>query len=144
MDLKTPLNPSRKATARVKNPLPAPSVCRICNGKVRIAHHDEIYGKAFGDWPYAYLCGDCGAYVGMHPFTAIPLGTLADKRTREARKQCKAPFEKLWREGVMSRTEAYHWLASEMNIATDECHFGWFDANQCYQAMSLCLKRLAK
>lgn len=138
-EIKTPANPSRKAMARVKNPLPAPTECRFCHSEVRVATHQEVYGRDYSDWPYMYLCGNCGACVGMHPFTNIPLGTLADRTTREARKNCKKPFEALWRSGRMSRTEAYSWLAGELNIPVGECHFGWFDIYQCEAAKRACL-----
>lgn len=137
MEIKTPANPSRKATARVKNPLPAPSACCLCGGNVRIGTHQELYGRDFSDWPYVYLCEVCGAYVGLHPFTAIPLGTLADKQTRDARKNCKLPFERIWKSGDMTRTEAYHWLAEKMGIPIHECHFGWFTVEQCHAAMDI-------
>ncbi len=118
--------------ARVKNPLPAPTECRFCHSEVRVATHQEVYGRDYSDWPYMYLCG-------MHPFTNIPLGTLADRATRESRKNCKKPFEALWRSGRMSRTEAYTWLAAELNIPVGECHFGWFDISQCEAAKRACL-----
>lgn len=138
MKIKTPANPSKKATARVKNPLPAPTNCHLCSGSVRIGTHEEVYGRNFSEWPYVYLCECCGAYVGLHPFTAIPLGTLADKPTRDARKSCKLPFERIWKSGAMTRTEAYQWLARKMGIPVHECHFGWFTAEQCRAAMHHC------
>ncbi len=137
-EIKTPSNPSRRATARVKNPLPVPAACRFCQHPVRVATHTEVYGRDYSDWPYVYYCDECGAYVGMHPFTAIPLGTLADKATRDARKNCKRHFEWLWHKGHMSRGEAYEWLADAMGIPTGECHFGWFDVEQCEKAKKLC------
>ncbi|MBO0505296.1 hypothetical protein FED29_017875 [Aeromonas veronii] len=141
---KTPDNPSRKAVLRVSNPLPVPSSCNICGElAVRIGTHGEVYGREYSDWPYVYLCECCGSYVGLHPFTAIPLGTLADRKTREARKSCKEPFERLHRTGVMSREQAYAWLAKAMGIPTGECHFGWFTAEQCTAAKALCLGRLS-
>ncbi|MDU5667721.1 zinc-finger-containing protein, partial [Enterobacter hormaechei] len=138
MEIKTPTNPSKKATARVKNPLPVPTNCHLCSGSVRIGTHGEVYGRDFSDWPYVYLCESCGAYVGLHPFTAIPLGTLADKPTRDARKSCKMPFERIWKSGAMTRTEAYQWLSGKMGIPVHECHFGWFTVEQCLTAMHHC------
>lgn len=139
-EIKTPLNPSRKATARVKNPLPVPAICRFCGGEVGLKTHREVYGRDYGDWPWVYMCSCCRAYVGLHPFTAIPLGTLADKATRDARKQCKPAFESLWRGGEMSRTQAYEWLAKRLGIPVGECHFGWFDVERCQQAQQICLE----
>ena len=127
------------AVARVKNPLPVPEQCPRCSGtSVLVVNNSAIYGKQYGKWPFAYYCDGCGAYVGMHPGTNIPLGTLADEATRAARRDCKTPFEQMWKNGHMSRTEAYSWLADRMGIATDSCHFGWFEVAQCNQAKSLC------
>jgi len=143
-NVKTPQNPSKKATARVKNPLPAPTSCRFCKSNVRIATHLEVYGRDYSDWPYMYLCDDCGAYVGMHPFTNIPLGTLADRQTRLARKMCKMPLENIWKSEAMTRSEAYTWLAGELNISVSECHFGWFDVSLCEKAKDICLNKMSE
>lgn len=136
------LNINLNAVAKVKNPLPVPTTCNICGHGVRLATHQEVYGRDFSDWPYLYYCDDCGAYVGIHPFTDIPLGTLADLSTRSARKHCKEPFERIWRCGYMKRREAYAWLAEALNIPVEECHFGWFDVSRCYQARGLCQTKI--
>lgn len=141
---KTPWNPSRKAIARVKNPIPVPTECPYCQGDVDISHHRYIYnGRSFGKWPWVYACDDfedCGAYVGMHPFTDIPLGTLADAKTRKARKECKASFNDYLAVTNKTRSEAYSTLAAEMEIDEHNCHFGWFTAEQCEKAHEACLR----
>jgi hypothetical protein len=143
---KTPWNPSQKAIKRVKNPLPVPTECPYCKGKVGIAHHEYIYsGKSFGDWPWVYACDDfedCRSYVGIHPFTDIPLGTIADYETRQARKECKASFMNYCALTPKSRSGAYAALAAEMEIDEAECHFGWFSAEQCREAQSAALRLL--
>lgn len=123
----TPWNPSRRATARVKNPLPAPTECRYCGGEIRIQDHMVVYGKTYGDWPYVYRCPPCDARVGMHPFTNIPLGTLANEELRRARKDVKNRFQDIFKLGHMTRSEAYAALADEMGIDRENCHFGWFE-----------------
>lgn len=138
---KSPWHPSRKAMARVPDPMDAP-VLHGCGSPVEIAHHNQVYGKAYGEWPWVYRCAGCDAYVGMHPFTNIPLGTLADKRLREARKSCKQPFEKLWREGMMSRDQAYLALAQHLGIEPKACHFGLFDITTCIQARAWATMKL--
>lgn len=128
----TPWEPSRRATARVTNPLPVPTVCPHCGRSCSIVNNAEIYGREFGEWPWAVMCQGCRSYVGLHPFTGIPLGTLATAPIRAARKEAKAAFNPLWERGRMTRTEAYAWLAGAMGIANvDECHIGWFDVAQC-------------
>jgi len=132
---KTPWNPSKTATARVRNPLPAPTKCPFCDQcTVKIVHHDYVYGRVYGEWPWVYMCKACWAYVGIHPFTNIPLGTLADGALRKARKNCKDPFEQIYLSKKMTRDEAYMGLAEHFGIPKEECHFGWFNIEQCEMA----------
>ena len=133
----TPANPSKSAMAKVTNKLPPPTECHYCHGTVRLVHNKEIYGRTFGDWPWAYKCGDCDAHVGIHQFTNIPLGTLANPQLRAARKMTKEVFNPLWqgRRRAMSRTQAYAWLAEQLCIPVGDCHIGWFDVTTCQRAM---------
>ena len=137
----TPWNPSRRAIKRVTNPLPSPTECQYCGGKVEVVKNSEIYGREYGEWPWAYLCRGCKAYVGMHPFTGIPLGTLADALTREARKQAKDAFNPLWQSGGMTRSEAYAWLAAQLGITAGACHVGWFDIATCERVVEIIERR---
>lgn len=126
---------SRRALKRVLHPIAIPTTCRFCADTVELVENSVIYrGRSFGDWPYAYWCGGCHAYVGLHPDTDLPLGTLADKRTRDARNTCKKSFEAIWRDGYMTRKQAYQWLADQMGIGVDQCHFGLFEPQQCQEA----------
>ncbi|WP_082722488.1 zinc-finger-containing protein [Burkholderia mayonis] len=83
-------------------------------------------------WPWTFLCRTCRAYVRLHPFTHIPLGTLADAPTREARKRAKAEFNPIWQSGAMTRIAAYVWLAQRLGIENhEECHIDRFDIETC-------------
>lgn len=122
-----------------------PTKCRHCGADVSYVNNRVIYGQSYGKWPYAYLCtnAECGAYVGVHPKTEIPLGTLANHQEREARKRAKVVFNEIWQtRKLMGRSMAYMWLAKEMNIHTDECHFGMFSVEQCEQALELSRRKL--
>jgi hypothetical protein len=135
---------SRRALLRVADPIAIPTVCRYCSGAVDLVENSVIYnGRTFGDWPYAYLCSCCRAYVGLHPQTDLPLGTLADKRTRDARNATKKTFETIFRDGHMSRKQAYAWLAGKMVISTADCHFGLFEPAQCKIAEAFSMEYLA-
>lgn len=142
---KTPQNPSRKAVKRVANPLPVPTTCHYCGGDVKCDHHNDVYGQEYGDWPWMYRCQNtaCGAYVGLHQFTNIPLGTLANKALRDARHTAKNLFNPIWQgfkyveRRRIARTKAYEWLAGQLNIPTAECHFAWFDLPTCYLVMEI-------
>ena len=134
---RTPWNPSRVAIRRVKHPIQIPTTCRHCGGKVEPVHNSRIYGSAFGEWPWSYLCENCGAYVGMHPHTNLPLGTVANKSQRKARSFVKRLFNDLWVNSPNrreARTKAYAWLASKMGLTEAECHFGLFDEDLCDRA----------
>lgn len=134
---------SRRALKRVKNPLPAPTICRYCGGCVELVSNSEIYnGREYGEWPYAYLCTDCKAYVGLHPSTDIPLGTLAAKQLRKDRNTAKDAFHRVKEQRGFSRSLAYQWLAGKMGIEVGACHFGWFDQEECAQALALCSQDL--
>ena len=135
---------SRRALKKIAHPVPIPTECNCClQESVELVNNIEIYKvKSYGEWPYAYLCRECDAYVGLHPFTDIPLGTMADKLTRRARTTCKKPFEDIWKRKAMKRKEAYAWLAKELNISEAECHFGRFNVAQCEAARDACLMLL--
>lgn len=139
----SPWNPSTRASARVKDPLPVPETCPHCAGGVELVNNAAIYGRSYGEWPWVYHCTRCDAYVGLHPFTSIPLGTLATKPIREARKQAKAAFNPLWRsgKGSISRSGAYAWLAGELGMPPNQCHIGWFGVEQCQAVVEACRRR---
>jgi hypothetical protein len=136
----------RKALKRVKDRLPKPVTCRYCDSRVFIAHHKEVYGGlSFGSWPYVYLCESCGAYVGLHDGTDLPLGTLADAQLRESRKVNKRAFQSLLSIMAMDgvkRTQVYEWLAEKMEIPASECHWGWFEFEQCEMAGKMCRQKI--
>lgn len=135
---------SRRALARVKNRLPPPTFCPHCWGDVELVSHTRIYnGREFGNWPYVYLCVDCGAYVGLHPDTDLPLGTLADQDLRERRKWAKGRFNVclvrfFGKHKKEARNRAYAWLAERMRIPLAECHFAMFDIERCELAAEVC------
>jgi hypothetical protein len=133
----TPWNPSRKQVSRVKNPLPAPGACPYCAGAVQIVSNSLIYGREVGEWPWAYRCEGCGASVGMHPFTNIPLGTLADARTRVARRRAKAEFTWMYERVGMTRSDAYVWLARQLARPVGETHIAWFDEATCQRVVEV-------
>lgn len=141
----TPWDPSRRAVARVLNPLPAPANCPNCGGTVEAHKNSLIYGREYGEWPWMYVCMNktCDTYVGMHPFTGIPLGTMANKGLRDARKKAKDMFNPIWQNGEMTRSEAYQWLAERTGIPLAECHFGWTDLERC-DLMIMALRKREK
>lgn len=135
---------SRKALRRVKDPMPIPTACRYCgpNTPVFLVSNSEIYGREYGEWPYAYKCESCDSYIGVHPHTDIPLGTLADADLRKARKENKPFFLDVQKKRRWTRKQAYAWLAGKMAKPISECHWGWFEVYECERAGEICRKEL--
>lgn len=106
--------------------------CQYCKqeakqvtGKEIYPHRPDLHHKDF------YQCEPCGAYVGCHPTSTVPLGELADKETRTARQKAHAAFDPIWKNKEMSRHKAYHWLSSVLGIKHEKTHIGMFDAETC-------------
>ncbi len=135
---------SRRALARVTDWAPPPETCNHCNGMVMLIPNSAIYGRSYGDWPYAYACTECDAYVGLHPHTDLPLGTLANKEERQARMENKRAFVQLQERLGISRREAYSWLAKELGIEISKCHWSMFGVDTATRAGEACRKTLEK
>jgi hypothetical protein len=86
-----------------------------------------------------YLCRSCDAYVGVHKGTDIPLGRLANKELRRWKNTAHSHFDRLWKDGDMTRGEAYYWLSRRMKLPEDKTHIGMFDLEQCKKVVSIML-----
>ncbi|WP_417329200.1 zinc-finger-containing protein [Halomonas cupida] len=136
---------SRRALRRVTDWMAPPEQCPNCGKVVELVSNSEIYGREFGDWPYAYRCIDhrgCDSYVGLHPNTDLPLGKLADSFERQARKDNKRYFMDVLSRQNWSRNQAYAWLAQRMGIPESECHWGLFSVRQAHMAGAICKEAL--
>lgn len=71
--------------------------------------------------------------VGFHMGKAEPGSALAYSRMA-----AHAAFDPIWEEGHMSRSEAYRWLADQLDITTGECHIVNFDDRTCRRVALLC------
>lgn len=128
---------------KVLNPLPVPTICPNCGGAVERVSNSVIYRKEYGPWPFAYRCvsDECDSYVGLHPKTDIPLGTLANKAMRAARKQAKAMLSPMWEVDGMDKTAVYAWLAGKMGIKdVNHCHIGWMGIEECKRVVEICIE----
>lgn len=123
-----------------------PTVCNICGGDVVFTSNSVIYGREYGSGK-CYLCTSCGAYVGTHkPRPREALGILADSEMREMKKKCHEIFDSIWqcestrKRKHLKRRALYKQLSDLMGIPEENCHFGYFDAEQlshAYQVVSI-------
>ena len=109
--------------------------CPYCKKKAVFTSSKEVYdGRDFG---MIYLCRKCGAYVGVHKGTDIPLGRLANAELRMHKQFAHAAFDPIWQEKIMPRYGAYCWLAKKMNLPIKQAHIGMFNVKQCKKVIEL-------
>lgn len=89
----------------------------LVGGERIYPHRPDLFSKKF------YLC-DCGAYCGCHPGSMKPLGFPCGPATRRARSAAHEAFDPIWRDQMMSRSDAYKWLAETTGIDPEKCHIG--------------------
>ena len=120
-----------------------PTVCNLCGGKVIYIENKEIYGSSYGSG-YCYFCTQCHARVGTHiPCPLDAKGILADDKMREAKISCHRLFDLKWKnypDAKRRRKAAYLWLADQLDIEPEDCHFGFFDLNMLRKAYRVLLK----
>jgi hypothetical protein len=114
--------------------------CPYCNSPTEFIDSKIVYGRWYG-WLLActrYPQSD--AYVGCHGESKNPLGRLANKELREAKKAAHAAFDPRWdaRGIIGSRKDAYKWLASQLGIPLSDCHIGMFDVDLCRRVVEVC------
>lgn len=93
---------------------------------------DSKHGKFYGCSTFPQCRGTHGAHADGRP-----LGTPANKETKEARMRAHEAFDQLWRSGRMNRSQAYSWMQRVMSMTKDEAHIGKFSAEQCDKLIEL-------
>lgn len=128
-------------------------MCQYCDkpaqlvtGKAIYPHRPDLYGKRF------WQCAKCKSYVGCHPPArangkggrgdgTLPLGRLANAELRQAKQEAHEAFDPLWKDGEMTRREAYAWLADQLGLQGGSCHIGEFDVARCKAVVDIVSKR---
>lgn len=95
-------------------------------------HRPDLHSKVF------FHCEPCDAYVGCHPNTEKPLGRLANAELRRAKMDAHKAFDHTWKNGSLSRPQAYAWLAKKLDIPGDDCHIGMFNVKMCKRVVEAC------
>jgi len=109
--------------------------CPYCGKKATKAWGRHIWPSlTYLESKKIWRCIPCDARVGTHGDSWKPLGTLANKETRDARAQTHEVFDPLWRTGKMTRSEAYTLLSRLMGIDQTKCHIAMFNVQQCEAA----------
>ena len=118
-----------------------PEVCEYCGGKVIFTDSAVLYGRSLG---MIYMCTNCNASVGVHQGTNNPLGTLANTVLKLKRKEAHRLFDSIWKTQGSTRSEAYAWLAEQMNLPKHRTHIAYFNIAQCDEAIRICREQQNK
>jgi hypothetical protein len=65
------------------------------------------------------------------------MGIPADEPTKRSRGMAHRIFDQLWKDGWVTRSEAYTWMQTKMGLTADEAHIGRFTREQCAELIRL-------
>ncbi len=143
----------RRARAEAKVTPPTDPTCVECGSMPERVKGDAIYPHRADLHMKSFWRCQCGAYVGCHPFTRVPLGRPAGPATRAARNAAHASFDALWRRKMErdgcgqqeAREAGYAWLAQQLGYEPGKCHIAWMTAEEAARVVEVCasLRRVA-
>ena len=114
--------------------------CPYCGAVAVIRPASEIYQDERRK-DELYVCRNypsCKAYVGIYPGTKTPMGVLANGDLRNLRIRAHRKFDRLWQSGIMSRQDAYRWMADYFCLPQKEAHIGMFSEYRCNELIKKC------
>ena len=83
---------------------------------------------------HLYVCTrypKCDSYVSAHEGNLVPMGMPANSELRRKRQEAHLVFDQLWKSGIFTRNDAYHWMADLFLIRREEAHIGNFNMDRC-------------
>lgn len=112
-------------------------ICGYCDNPAELTTGEKIYPHRKDLYILKFwICRSCKAYVGCHKNSnSIPLGTLANKELRKARRKAHAHFDPIWKNSDLKRGDAYKYLAKFLDILPKHCHISWFNEKQCQKVL---------
>ena len=116
--------------------------CPYCGSAVHLRSADGIY-KENSSNTQLYVCTKypvCDAYVRVHPGTTVPVGSLANPQLRALRVKTHRQFDRLHETGLMTKKDAYGWLAHMLQSPMSQAHIGYLSEYYC----SLIIKESGK
>ncbi len=120
--------------------------CPYCGSTVIYRSAEGIYVDNRNN-TMLYVCKnypECDAYVRVHAGTRIPVGSLANRKLRTMRMQAHEYFDQLYQSNLMSKRDAYRWLAYLIDAPISEAHIGHLSEYYCRIVIDECRKLLAR
>ncbi len=102
--------------------------CGECQAPMKLRVSKKYEGPFYGCSRFPECKGTHGAHRDGRP-----LGTPANKATKQARIRAHRVFDLLWNQPKpkMSRGEAYAWMRKKMGLSEKDAHIGSFSLQQC-------------
>lgn len=123
---------------------PAQIKCPYCGRHAVLRKADYVYKeKALSE--YLYVCTgypECNSYVGVHAHSMLPKGSLANGDLRHKRIETHRMFDAIWKNGILSRKDAYRWMQDIFCLSSHQAHIGEFSEYRCDCLMDACRKVL--
>lgn len=123
---------------------PVKVICPYCEDEAELTDGREVYPHRPDLFDLKFwVCRDCKAYVGCHKRSprygngTVPLGNLATRELRKWRNKAHAAFDKLWKDGPLTRTSAYFLLSNSLGVSVKMCHIGQFSIAQCEKTIEI-------
>jgi len=104
--------------------------CPYCGNEAKWCSNEEVYGRRYGKSYMCYYCRPCDAMVGCHNNTREPLGKMANKPLRQARRAAHAVIDPLWKSGKYKRSTVYKRLSEAFGY---QVHVGESDEKTCLE-----------
>ena len=119
-----------KKPKRARNQAPR---CPYCGNTMLLRSAEGIYRDNSRN-TMRYVCRSypaCDAYVRVQPGSNLPLGTMANGKLRALRRETHHYFDQLHKRGIMSKDEAYLWLAEILAVPMSRAHIGMMGEYYC-------------
>ena len=78
-----------------------------------------------------WVCPECRDRVGCHKGTDIAFGSVANQATSDLRKKLHLKVDKIWKTGIMTRSEVYSELSKLLGVHKCYTHIAMLGYNQC-------------
>jgi hypothetical protein len=111
--------------------------CPYCCSPIILRSADGIYRENSSN-TMLYACTRypaCDAYVRVIPGSKNPVGTMANGPLRALRKEAHQYFDLIHQTGIMTRDDAYAWLAAIIQAPATQAHIGLLGDYYCRQVI---------
>lgn len=124
-------------------------ICPYCGQESRLVYGHETHknNRRWRDYrnKQYFFCRDCDAYVRVSS-NGKAIGTLANAELRKKRIEAHQAFDRLWqpielrnvtKKPIMTRPQAYKYLADVLGLSAKDTHISKFDIAQCEKTIKI-------